>query len=86
MADRIAGNEVRRQLVDNGCDHRVQVRDLVMQFEVAAGQRLEADTIGGLQVAICGQIGPPRAFTDKDGDLSATRLRNKKLMALLNQL
>ncbi len=37
MADRIAGNE-SAQLVNNGCDHRVQVRDLVMQFEVASGQ------------------------------------------------
>ena len=32
MADRIACDEVRRELVDNGCDHRTQVRDLVMQF------------------------------------------------------
>src|ERR1700678_1504308 len=61
MADRIAGNEFRLQLLENGCDHRVEVGDLVMQCEVAAGQRLEPDTIGGLQVAICGQIGPPRA-------------------------
>ena len=60
MADRIAGDEVRRQFVDDGGDHRIEVRDLVMQFEVTAGQRLEADAIGGIQVAIGGQIGSPR--------------------------
>ena len=31
-----------------------------MQFEVTAGQRLEADAIGGIQVAISGKIGSPR--------------------------
>src|ERR1700722_20258290 len=56
MADRIASDEVRRQLVDNGRDHRIQVRDLVMQFEVSASKGFEADAIGGIQVAICGQI------------------------------
>ena len=60
MADRIAGNEVRRQLVDDGGDHRIEICDLIMQFEVTAGQRLEADAIGGIQVAISGKIGSPR--------------------------
>ena len=31
-----------------------------MQFEVTAGQRLETDAIGGIQVAISGKIGSPR--------------------------
>ena len=60
MADRIAGDEVRRQLVDDGCDHHIQVRDLVMQFEVTAAEGSKADAIGGIQVAICGQIRTPR--------------------------
>jgi hypothetical protein len=58
--DRVPGDEVRRQLVDNGCDHHIQVRDLVMQFEVAASEGFEADTIGGLQVPIRGQVRAPR--------------------------
>jgi hypothetical protein len=51
---------VRGQFVDDGCDHRVQVRDLVMQFEVTAGEGFEADAIGRIQVAIGGKIGSPR--------------------------
>ena len=35
------------QLVDNGGDHYIQVRDLVMQFEVTASKGFEADAIGG---------------------------------------
>src|SRR5271166_1670026 len=45
MADRIAGDEVRRQLVDDGCDHHIQVRDLVMQFEETASKGFEADAM-----------------------------------------
>src|SRR6202021_1303755 len=59
VADRIAGHKVRRQLVDNGGDHYIQVRDLVMQFEVTASKGFEADAIGGIQVAICCQIRAP---------------------------
>src|SRR5271166_6542793 len=40
VADRIAGDEVRRQLIDDGGDHRVEIRDLVMQLEVTAGRDL----------------------------------------------
>ena len=47
MADQIAGYKVQRQLVDNGGDHYIQVRDLVMQFEVTASKGFEADAIGG---------------------------------------
>ena len=46
-ADRIAGDEVRGQLIDDGGDHHIEIRDLIMQFEVTAGQGLEADAIGG---------------------------------------
>ena len=48
MANRIAGDEVRRQLVYDGSDHHIEICDLIMQFEVTAGQRLEADAIGGI--------------------------------------
>src|ERR1700683_2235802 len=44
VADRIAGHKVRRQLVDNGGDHYIQVRDLVMQFEVTASKGFEAES------------------------------------------
>ena len=60
VADRIARDEVRRQLIDDGGDHHIEIRDLIMQFEVTAGQGLEADAIGGFQVAISSKIGPPR--------------------------
>jgi hypothetical protein len=60
VADRIAGDEVRRQLIDDGGDDHIEIRDLIMQFEVTAGQGLEADAIGGFQVAISSRIGPPR--------------------------
>ena len=48
VADRIAGDEVRRQLIDDGGDYRIEICDLIMQFEVTAGQGLEADAIGGI--------------------------------------
>ena len=38
IADRIAGDEVRGQFVDDGGDHRVEMCDLVMQLEVTAGE------------------------------------------------
>src|ERR1700677_515344 len=41
VADRIPGDEVRRQLVDNGCNHRIEIGDLIVQFEVPAAQGLE---------------------------------------------
>src|SRR6201987_1405432 len=60
VADRIAGDEVRRQLIDDGGDHRVEIRDVVMQFEATAGKGSEADPIGGIQISIGGKVGPPR--------------------------
>ena len=59
MAYRIACDEVGRQLVDDGDNHRVEIRDLIMQFEVSAGQGFEADAIGRLHVAISGKVRPP---------------------------
>src|SRR5271154_6020681 len=59
MADRIAGDEVRGQFVDDGGDHRVEICDLVMQLEVTAGEGFETDAIGRIQVAIGGKIGSP---------------------------
>ncbi len=52
LANRIAGDELLRRLIDDGGDHRIEIRDLIMQFEVTAGQGLEADAIGGFQVAM----------------------------------
>ena len=57
MADRIAGDEVRGQFVDDGGDHRVEICDLVMQLEVTAGEGFEADAIGEIHVAIGGRSG-----------------------------
>ena len=59
MADGVACDEVGREFVDDGADHRVEVGDLVMQFEIAASERLEADPVGRFHVAIGRQIRPP---------------------------
>jgi hypothetical protein len=59
MADRIAFDEVRRQLVDDCGDHRVEIRDLVMQLEVSTGERFEADAIGGFNIPKRGKVRPP---------------------------
>ena len=60
VADRIAGDEVRGQFVDDSGDHHVEICDLIVQLEVTAGQRLEADAIRRIQVAISGKIGSLR--------------------------
>jgi hypothetical protein len=76
MADRIAGDEVRRELVDNRCDHRIHVGDPVMPFEVTASKGFEADAIGGIQVAVCGQIRAPRgAVCGSGAELIAEAVR-----------
>ena len=41
-------------------DYRIEISDLIMQFEVTAGQVMEADAIGGFQVAMGSKIGLPR--------------------------
>jgi hypothetical protein len=45
--------------VDERGDHHIKVRDLIVQFEVTAGERLEADAIGGIQAVTGGKIGSP---------------------------
>ena len=55
------GRRDSAQLADDGGDHCIQVGDLIVQFEVAASQRLEADAIGGIQIPIRGQIWAPRS-------------------------
>ena len=40
-------------------DHRVEVCDLVVQFEIAASKRLEADPVGRFHIAIGRQIRSP---------------------------
>jgi hypothetical protein len=37
----IARDEVRRQLIGDGGDHQIEIRDLNKKFEVTAGQGLE---------------------------------------------
>ena len=59
VADRVPGHKVGRQLVDDGGDHGVEVGDLVVQFEVAPGERLERDPVGRGHVAVVGQVRPP---------------------------
>jgi hypothetical protein len=53
------GDECRSEFLDDGADHRVEVADLVVQLDKAAGERLETDPIRGLHVAICAEIRPP---------------------------
>jgi hypothetical protein len=48
VPDRIASDEVRRQFVDDSGDHRIQVGDLVVQFEVTPGEGFEANAIGAI--------------------------------------
>ena len=64
MSDGVPRHEVGRQLVDDGGDHRIEVGDLVVQLEIAAGQGLQADPVGGLHVAIApsGPAARPPAF------------------------
>ena len=59
MPDRAVGDEVRRQLVDDGGDHRVEIPKLVVQLEVASSEGFEADKISGVQLTIGCQIGAP---------------------------
>jgi hypothetical protein len=61
MADGIACDEVRRQLIDDGGDHRIEIRDLVMQFEVSTSEGFEGDAIGRLHITIGNQVGPALA-------------------------
>ena len=59
VAYRIACDEIRRQLVNDGGDHRVEIRDLIMQLEVSAGEGFECDAIGRFHIAIGSQVWPP---------------------------
>ena len=55
----LRGDKVRRQLIDDGGDHHIEIRNLVVQLKVTSGEQFEADAIGGIQIAICCQIRPP---------------------------
>jgi hypothetical protein len=59
VADRVLRHEVWGELVDDGGDHDVEVSDLVVQLEVAPGQRLERDPVGRGDVAVVGHVWPP---------------------------
>jgi hypothetical protein len=56
VADRVAGHEVGRKLIDDSGDHGVEVGDLVVQFEIATGKRLERYTVSSLDLAVARQI------------------------------
>ena len=43
VPDGVPSDEVGCEFVDDGADHRVEIGDLVMQFEVSAAERLQAD-------------------------------------------
>jgi len=45
--------------VDDSADHRIEICDLVVQFEVSTREGFEADAIGGLDIAIGGEVRPP---------------------------
>ena len=49
-----------RQLIDDGGDHRIEICDLVMQFDVSTSEGFEGDAIGHLHITISSQAGPPR--------------------------
>lgn len=57
VADRVACDEVGCEFIDDGADHGIEVGDFVVQFEIAASQRLEGDAIGSLDVAIAVRSG-----------------------------
>ena len=59
MPDRGASHEIRGELLDDGADHGVEVRDLVMELEVSAGEGFKADAVGGFHIAIGAQVRPP---------------------------
>src|SRR5204862_2126949 len=59
VANGVACDEVRCEFVDDGADHDIKVGDLVVQFEIAASERLEGDPIGSFHVAIGSQVRPP---------------------------
>src|SRR5689334_22659426 len=46
VANRVPGHESGSQFVDDGGDHGIEVRDLVVQLEVTPAQRLEGDPVG----------------------------------------
>jgi len=49
----------RGEFIDDGADHDIEVGDLVVQFEIAASERLEGNPIGSFHVAIGSQVRPP---------------------------
>jgi hypothetical protein len=59
MTDRVARHQLWSELIDDGGDHVVEIGDLVVQLEIASGERLERDAIRGETVAVVGQIGAP---------------------------
>src|SRR5512134_3425381 len=60
MADRVAGNELWSELVDDGVDHGVEIGNLVMQFEIPPPKGFQRDPVGGGHIAEIGEIWPPR--------------------------
>ena len=38
VADRVASDKIRRKLLDDGCDHRIEIGDLVVELEIASAK------------------------------------------------
>src|SRR3954452_4305889 len=47
------------EFIDEGNDHGVEIRDLVMQFEVSPSKRLQGNPVGRGYVSVVGQVRPP---------------------------
>ena len=56
MADRVPGYQTGSKLIDDGANHRVEIGDFVMQFEIAPTERLEGDLVSRYHVAVVGQV------------------------------
>ena len=69
--DRMTRDEVRREFVDDGPDHRVEIGDLVVQFQRAAGSGCEADPVSGFDIAIARQVWPPASARAACGSCGA---------------
>src|ERR1700730_19072859 len=60
VADGVPGYQTGSKFIDDGANHRVEIGDFVMQFEIAPTERLEGDPVSRYHVAVVGQVWPPR--------------------------
>ena len=59
MADGVAGEKIGCEVIDDGADHGIEVGDFVVQFEVSPRERFQADPVGGVDIAIGGEVRSP---------------------------